>query len=231
MKKRAIISVGVGRAYPRAIRRLRQSLIDVGFDGEVFLWEDCYPPGSPTHQEVPDAFEAYAFQYAIEQGCTSILWLDSVAFAVKKPDPIFEIMETEGAYMVHDGWKVGQWCKDSALPTLRLTREEAHKIETMYGAVLGIDYTNPKGKAFLDEFIAICQDGETLKGYFPGAGGRKVLPGEISDDPLVLGHAHEQTVASALRYHHGIELHLQRLFWLQGSVPHHPEAVILSGGL
>ena len=231
MSKRAIISVGVGGWYPRGLRRLKQSLEDVGFDGTFLGWDDCYPPGSPTHQEVPDAFEAYAFQHALDQGHTSILWLDAAAWAIKKPDPIFDIMEAEGAYMVHDGWKVGQWCKDSALPTLRMTREEAMAIETMYGAVLGVDYTNPRGKAFLDEFMRICMDGETLKGYFPGGGGLPPLPGQVSDDPRVLGHAHEQTVASALRHHHGFKLHLHSLFWLFSSQPWPAEAVVISGGM
>ena len=210
---------------------MQRSLAEVGFNGKVFTWDGCYPPGSPTHEEVPDAFEAYAFKHAIEQGCTSILWLDSAAWAIKRPDPIFEIMEAEGAYMVLDGWNVGQWCKDSALKTLRLTREESFDITAMYGCILGVDYAHPKGKAFLDEFMAICMDGETLKGYFPGATGRKVEPGEVSNDPRVLGHAHEQTVAGALRHHHGFRLQAHKLFWLDGSQPHPKEAIILAGGL
>lgn len=198
---RAIINVAVGHWYPRGQDRLKKSLETVGFTGSFIGWRDCVPAGCPPHSVIPDAFKSYAFQEAIRRGHTSVLWLDASVWAVKPVDPLFEIIEREGHLFFNGGGCLGEWCKDSALPTLRLTREQAMGIQSPYCLVMGIDYSRTISRGWLDEFCRICQDGMTLPGPHPRA-----KPGEISNDPRVRGHAHEQTVASALIHHYGMTL-------------------------
>lgn len=232
MKKRCVLNVSVGYWYPRGHDRLKQSLIDVGFKGDFLGWRNCYPPGSPPHEQIPDAFKAYAFLEAMRQGYTSMLWLDASAWAVRPLEPMFDAIEKEGHLFFFNGHNVGEWCKDSALATLHLERESSFLLPDLTGLCFGLDYTHSRSKAFLDEFIQVCQDGVTLPGPFPGIGPR-VKVGEISNDPRVKGHAHEQTVASALAHHHGMPFTKQPL-WLQTKYPQDPvfdNAVILAAGM
>ena len=239
MSKRCIINVAVGQWYPRGLARLRKSLSDVGFDGEFIGWDNCYPPGSPKHEDVPDAFKSYAFQDALRKGYTSILWLDASCWAIKPVEPIFDWIEKHGHLFYYNGHNIGEWCKDSAVEKLHMTREGSFSLSDLNGMFLGIDYTNPRTKAWLDEFCEICQDGETLIGpFWP-----RPKPGEISSDPRVLGHAHEQTVAGALAHHHGMPFTryvetdangISRRHFLQVKYPTDPvfdETIIMAAGM
>ncbi len=236
MKKRCIISVGVGSWYPRGIDRLLHSMTEVYKDDlnkrtfDTFFWRDNYPPGSPSHDEIPDAFKSYAFQYVMERGYTTILWLDAACWAVSPVEPIFEKIEKDGHLFWLNGWNIGQWCKDSAVETLHMTREGSFALPDITGQHFGVDYTHPRSKAWTDEFIKICQDGKTLPGPFNGL--RGVALGEISTDPRVLGHAHEQTVASALVHHHKMQptAYGDCPYHLVGSVPQ-ANSIILAAGM
>lgn len=228
MSKRCIINVAVGMWYPRGHDRLKQSLQDVGFKGDFFGWRECYPPGSPTHQEIPDAFKSYAFQHVWGMGYDTILWLDASCWAVKPLEPLFDAIERDGHVFLYNGYNVGMWCKDSALKTLHLDRETSFKIPDLNGMFLGVHTGNSRSEAWLNEFIKISQDGVTLPGPFP-----KAKPGEISNDPRVIGHAHEQTVASALAHHYKMEL-TRPPKWLQVLYPNQPiaqEAVVVAAGM
>lgn len=226
--KRCVINVSVGHWYPKGHDRLKKSLEDTKFSGDFFGWRNTYPPGSPPHDEIPDAFKAYAFEYVLDRGYESILWLDASCWAIKSLDPLFEEIEKEGHFFQANGWNVGQWCKDSALKTLHLDRETAFTVPDLNGMILGVSTRSDRTRAWLTEFIEICKDGVTLPGPFPSA-----KPGEISDDPRVLGHAHEQTVASALAWYHKMPLTLPPKF-LQRVLPNDPtspEALILAQGM
>ena len=226
MKHRAIINVAVGHWYPRGQDRLKRSLEAVGFNGQFYGWRDEYPTGSPTHQQCPDAFKSYAFQHAIAQGCTSLLWLDASAWCERDPSPIFDIIEADGSYFVSDGWSVGQWCKDSALATLGIGREESFTIPAAYCCIMGVNVATAAGRDWMTDFCRICQDGVTLPGPHP-----KAKPGEISNDPRVIGHAHEQTVASALLHKYGWPLRAHTLFQVTCGQPPRPDALICAAGM
>lgn len=198
--KQCIINVSIGSWYPRGMDRLKNSLVD-NFEGDFFGWTDL-PPGCPPHSEVPDAFVAYAFKDVISKGYTSILWLDASCWAVKAVKPIFDHIEKEGHLFYNNGWNIGQWCKDSALERLYMTREGSFSLPDLTGMFLGVDYTSAKGKMWLDDFIDVAENSpDTLKGPFPST-----VPGEVSDDVRVLGHAHEQTVAGALAHHYSMDI-------------------------
>lgn len=229
MAKRCVINCSVGFWYPRGHDRLQKSLKDVGFKSDFISWRNKYPPGCPPHEEVPDAFKAYAFEYVMAKGYTSILWLDASCWAVRPLEPFFDLIEERGHFFQVNAWTVGQWCKDSALKTLRLEREMSFSIPDLNGMCLGVDVTNERTAGWMKEFIEICKDRVTLPGPFPTC-----KPGEISDDPRVLGHAHEQTVASALAYHYKMDLTPASEGWLHRVLPHdktNDKAVIYAAGM
>lgn len=230
MSKRCILNVAVGGWYPRGLKRLRDSLQAQGFKGDFIGWENNYPPGCPPHGDVPDAFVGYSFKDAIEKGYTSILWLDASCWAIRPVEPIFEHFEEHGHLFYNNGHNIGEWCKDSACERLHLDREKSFSMPDMTGMFMGIDYTQPAPKAWMDEFIDVTVNSpETLQGPFP-----RCQPGEISTDPRVKGHAHEQTVAGALAYHHGLGFTPQPNHFLQVKYPQdeiRKEAIILAAGM
>lgn len=225
---RCVINVSVGLWYPRGHDRLKQSLLDVNFQGDFLGWRDCYPEGSPRHEEIPDCFKSYAFQHAECTGHRTILWLDASAWAIRPLEPMFEAIEQEGHLFFFNGYNVGEWCKDSALEVLHLERESSFLLPDLTGLCMGVNLDHPRSKAWLDEFCKVCQDRVTLPGPFP-----KAALGEISNDPRVRGHAHEQTVASALAHYHKMPFTAQPK-WLQTKYPTDPifdTAVILAAGM
>lgn len=123
MNKRCIVNVATGDFYCNMQERLKESFFksvayvhqwrnqeanykttvvygpgrSSGID--LLLWTDCLPPGSRHHSESPYGFKVHAIKAAYEKGYTSILWLDSPAYAVKEDiSPIFEKIEKEGYY-------------------------------------------------------------------------------------------------------------------------------------
>ena len=74
--KAVIISAGVNGWYPAGVRRLVRTLNFEGWGGSILTWED-YPPNCPKHDDIPYYIKIAAFEEAIKQGYTHILWVDS----------------------------------------------------------------------------------------------------------------------------------------------------------
>ena len=68
-----VISLGVNSPSPlghptptfqdfsRGIARIREDLLKFNFKGDFIPWDQHYPEGSPTQQEVPGAFKPFCF--------------------------------------------------------------------------------------------------------------------------------------------------------------------------
>lgn len=91
----------------------------------------------------------------------------------------------------NSGFMCGQWCSDAMLEGMAVTRDEAWQIPMIQASVIGIRFDADRG--FLDEWKACCD-----RGLFFGSGTNRNR--EISRDPGVDGHRHDQSVASILRH-------------------------------
>lgn len=137
MNKRAIVNVATGEFYCKMQERLVESLrpsvdwvttnyshieqapIPFGNDKgiDILLWRDCLPHGSRPHSESPYGFKVHAIKAAHEKGYTSILWLDSPAYAVKEDiSPIFDKIEKEGYYAMSHIDPLENWVAPSRNP-------------------------------------------------------------------------------------------------------------------
>lgn len=99
-KKRCIVNVATGEFYLKMQDRLKDSFKDKpGID--LLLWRDEWPKGSKSHSDSPYGFKVHAIIEAFNAGYTSILWLDSPAYAVKEDiSPIFDSIEQNGYYVM-----------------------------------------------------------------------------------------------------------------------------------
>jgi len=208
---RVVINVGVGFWYPRGQDRLRESLAAHRAGADLMFWRDCYPPGSPTHQQMPFAFKSHAFRCAREAGYTSILWLDCSAWAVKSLELMWEKIEDDGFLFMNNCWHLGQWASDYCLQVFGLTRDEAMKLGDMTALCFGLNLDHTGAAAFLAEFEEMCKDPLLMNGSLHNKPGERIVDphsgfdcGVISADPRCRGHAREQVVAGLLMHKYGL---------------------------
>lgn len=161
--------------------------------------------GAPTHDVAPYAFKPAMFSYAQGRGYDMILWADSAVFAIANLEPIFEHIENHGHVFFANGC-VGEWSSDAALDSFKIGRDEAMRITELTGCLMGLDLRQPKAARFLIEWKALSRDGKT----FPGSWNNN--NGEVSADPRVKGHRHDQTAASLLAHEIGMELTASKFF-------------------
>lgn len=142
MNKRVIINVATGEFYCKQQRRLLESFTVEGSafkiqnglgiyssglalsEFDVMLWNDELPVGSRPHSESPYGFKIHAILKALEMGYTTILWLDSPAYAVKNDiSPVFDKIEQFGYYAMSHTDPLKNWVSDYCLDIFNVKRE------------------------------------------------------------------------------------------------------------
>ncbi len=224
--RRAITNVSVGDWYPRGQDRLALSARDVGFGGDLLMYRNEYPPGCPTHQQEPYAFKHAAFDVSAARGNGATLWADSSVWFIKPLDVLFAEIEQNGYWVMTQGWQVGTWCTDEALPKLGIEREASFEMVMVTACMYGLDVTSDVGREILAWMRARCTDGS-----FRGPWKREA--GFVSEDKRVLGHRHDQTALSVIVHKLGLKVD-----WCPGYLRYdydgtlaNPEAVALARGM
>lgn len=164
MNKRCIVNVSTGEFYCKMQKRLWQSLrgsVDFmrssvdGFEKhdlmrgginkiDLLLWVDELPEGSKPHSESPYGFKVHAIKAAYDMGYTSILWLDSPAYAVKEDlSPIFEKIEKEGYYAMSHIDPLENWVGNEALSSFGFDREILKSHNLPSGSCYGFRIDRP----------------------------------------------------------------------------------------
>jgi len=203
MNKKCVINFARGAWYPRGQQRLIQSLRQQGWDGDVHTFDDESQIGlrllaCPTHQEAPYAFKAFAFRWARDNGYDLALWADASVWAIKPIQPMFDHIAQHG-WMLFYNTITGLWTSDACLAGFGLSRNQAMEIPMIMATCMGFDLHNQKAQDFLDEYLEKSVDGFSLRGSWTNANQ------EVSTDPRVLGHRHDQSVASIVAWKLGIK--------------------------
>lgn len=210
---RAIVNVAMGERYVPMAGRLAQSLRGAGDTSKLMQWVNAFPAGAPTSHPLPYAAycaKPFAMREAQAAGHDLVLWVDSACYAIKPLDDLWKHIDEHGYYVQDNGWNVGQWCADHALPALMLSREEAMLIPEISTMVVGLDLRRQECQKFLALWTYLAGDGRTFIGEHANDHGQAITTGvptrtvgHVSDDPRVLGHRHDQTAASVLAYRAG----------------------------
>ena len=197
-----IVSVGVnGREnYGDHAKNLQNNCNSLGIKNQI--WINQYPPNSPSHQQAPYAFKYFALKHALDEGYKKIIWLDSICSIKGDTKELISILDNNGYFFPPDGWWVGQWCKDSALEPLGINREESFNIPVLAAKHLGFNFEDKRNIKILEDFkyYIDLNNGETLRGSWTNNNK------EVSSDPRVLGHRHDQTVLSVLAWKQSMAL-------------------------
>ena len=197
-KRRAIVSFANERGnYLQAQQRLKDSLI--GFTDADFIaikGEDSI--NAPKHSKNPYAFKLYAIEQAIDRGYTSVLYLDTSAYAVSNIDAIFDIIERDGYFMEEAGHYAGTWTNDRALEYFEIDRDEAMKIPMYSAGFTGLDFSNDIAVKFFNLW------GKSMvNGCFKGQWDNRGLTESV--DIRCEGHRHDMSCASIIAYQLGMK--------------------------
>jgi len=191
--KTCIINFASGGWYPEGQARLVESLRSVDFDGSTLIFSDERSIGSPTHQAAPYAFKPFALRHAYEMGYELVLWCDASVWAIKPLDGLFTYL-AENTHLLFYNCNTGNWSSDASLKSFGITREQAFEMPMLMGICMGWNMTSPLCQEFLRRWIVKATDGVT----FPGSWTNKNK--EVSEDPRVYGHRHDQTAASIIAH-------------------------------
>ena len=203
---RVVVSVATGPRYCAMQDRLNR-MLDLA-EYRVF-WRDVLPLNSPTHEDVPYGFKIWAIKRAVEMEVPTVLWLDSSIVPLRPLSLLWELIEKQGYWFSENlpqgrldlpCWNCGQWTCDSALSPLGITREAAFTIPHVIGTAFGLDFNHQIARDFFDDYLRLAIERTAFQGPWDNR------DGSASAEPRVLGHRHDQTVASVLAWRRGMKL-------------------------
>lgn len=193
--KNCIINVGIGAWYPKGFERLKRSLIYHGYAGDILTWTD-FPNNNYDKSCIYNA-KAAAFEEAIKMGYTHIMWNDCSAWAIQSIDPIFDIVNEKGYYLLRSGYNCAQTCSDKCLDYFGVDRDTAETYPDSSSCVVGVNIENPEAKQFIERFIQAGKDG-----VFVGSR----LHDNQSEDPRFCWHRQDQSAVSMISNMMGLQL-------------------------
>jgi hypothetical protein len=229
MNRRVIVTVGTGEFYCKNLDRLIKSFTpscnvytktkdgywhtppDSSKGIDLLCWYDCFPEGSRSHDESPYGFKVFAIKSAYEKGYTSILWLDSPAYAVKEDiSPIFDKIEKEGYYAMSHIDPLENWVSLRAMHEFNTVPHDLYGLNLPSGSCYGFDLSNKDIYNLFSEFEVSEKDGL------------------FKSEPIAEGkwHRHDEAVLALLLLDYGYEVFTFDPLFQSDS----PECVIKSGG-
>lgn len=225
---RCIVNVATGPHYLKGQDRLRARLASP--DVCIRSWRDCLPVGSPSHQDAPYAFKAFALEEARNQGYDTLLWCDASIIPGQRPlTDLWEKIEREGIWFSRNGYSNYEWTADAAYPDLFNvdeipTREDGpswldeardvnRQIEHVVAGAFGISLKHEIGRAFLAEYLRLAQTKAFCGPWINSNHGIPANPAYQNPARCrpcgpsdVRGHRHDQTAASMICWRLGVQL-------------------------
>lgn len=230
---RAVVSVATGR-YVRGLDRLTEWCAANSED--YVTWRDTLPAGSPTHQQIPYAFKAFALKaaaqtmgYGLGPGSenTTLLWCDASIIPVAPLEPLWERIERDGYWIANNGFTNYTWTADAAYPDLfpvvnlacypdgmDPAREVNRAIPHVVATSFGVSLAHPTGKAIFEEYYRLASTTKAFRGPW-----NNPAYVDVNGQPYanaakfapcgpsdVRGHRHDQTALSVIAWRLGCKL-------------------------
>lgn len=200
---RCVVTLGVGQRFAAGVKRMGAGLKANGYEGTGRMLT-AYPPGCPTHKEIPYGFKPWLIDRARYDGFDQVLWMDAACVPVKPLDGLFELLAVEGAVFPYSPLPIWQWCSDACRDAMGLSKARLRGLcPSMWACVIGLDFRHGAANEFLDQWLLYSRDGVSFHGAWTNENG------QVSANPEVKGHRHDQTVASILAFEMGLPFHLE----------------------
>jgi len=159
-KTHVVISCGTNAPYPEWAKKSFFKHRDEHLNYSFRTWVDEYPKGSRSHDQSPYGFKVFAFNWALSEGYTHILWIDSAISFVSNPQPIFDFINNEGFFCVADSTgNLKRACRHDLFAYHNLTPDQTEDWHFMGGSVIGFNSHSPKLMEVFHEWSAQERDG------------------------------------------------------------------------
>ncbi len=214
---RCIVScVPFNRIYPDLIRTIPQALEKVGFNGYFYYRVGGFP--NPTGKEiqyagVPYSFKIFMMMEAQNLGFTNVLWIDSAAFPLRDPTPVFEHIEEKGAF-IH-GWRtqpeMRRYVFHQTLEKLKqLTGTNIFEVNYICTIAFGLKMDTELTQKLISKYYELVEDGLPFFACFPEEFVLTAILGQ-KDFKKLRPHTIEKFIANAEPRSSGSAYELQRL--------------------
>jgi len=189
-----ITVVALGGWYPRGAARLIEKFYEVSPGYRIVPWINTLPPGAPANvvhngrDYTGYCAKPFALRTLRDYGADIGILLDAAFYPIRPINPLVDHIAQYGYYLCENGYNVGEWCQDSSLEPLGITREEAFRIPEVSSYCVGLNFHWDACNRLLDDRNA----------------------GFCSNDPRVKGHRHDQTALSVIAYRLGFDKRIAR---------------------
>jgi hypothetical protein len=229
MKSAIVTFANNEERYIKGQKRQEQSLKAVGWDGDYYAFSTFEEIGSPPHDEVPYAFKPFAIEKVRQMGYDVVLWMDAPVYATKPLWMLAKEISDRGVLLFDNlGFTIGDFTSDKCLELMNLSRSVSFTKPMIMACVMGFDFRVVKTRNFFKDYLA---------GVYSGAyeGDWNNNNGQVSTDPRVKGHRHDQSVASIIASKMGIKpLHPHSTYFAYhgnpGHLPHAETVCLISHG-
>ncbi len=158
MKPPLFISAGIGQWFSSGVERLGGTLRDKGWPGDVKLWKDDWPDAGFSRDPIYNV-KAAAFQWAVNNYYTTIVWGDASITAVRPMKGFLEHINTHGRWLGQSGYNCAEVCGDAMLEYFAADRDWAAGIHDCATGLFGVNINNPESRVFIETWIKAGRDG------------------------------------------------------------------------
>lgn len=158
--------------YPSYIDALQKGLQETGFNGHLLYYIGGWP--NPTGQEirfvsVPYCFKVFAMVEAKQLGFNQVLWVDSACYPLRNIEPLFDILERDGALL---NWsrpkKSWKYIFPSTVDALKqITGVNVIKTKFINSIVMGLKMDTPQAEKFVQKYYEMAELGFPFLSCYP----------------------------------------------------------------
>lgn len=187
MSRTCFLNVGIGLWYTKGTDRLKASLLQHGFPGDVLVWKN-WPERKFDRGSIYNC-KAAAIQQALDAGYTTLIWGDASIYAVQNTQRFVDKVNAKGYWLGQSGYNAAQTCSDKCLKYFGVARDWAEKIPDTATGLFGVNIEFPQSRQFIEQFVQAARDG-----VFEGS---RKHDGQ-SKDKRFLFHRQDQSVATII---------------------------------
>ncbi len=158
MSKNIFLSAGIGQWYSRGAQRLSDSLSAHGWQHDRQIWIDDWPPVKMPRDSIYN-IKAAAFDYALRQGYSTIIWGDASITAVRDPQPFVDRIQADGYWIGQSGYSAAQTASDAQIQYFGVSRDWAAQVHDCATGLFGVNVDNPTMRAFVEQWVKAGRDG------------------------------------------------------------------------
>jgi len=147
--------------FPQAASRLIEQIRASDFRGHILYRLGGWPNvegGYLNIAHVPYAFKVSFFKEAERLGYKRAFWLDTAALPLVSLNEIFDMIETQGYFVMGNSHMVGPFLNYQAAQAFGITLEEAYRIPSCSAGIFGVDFSKVIGTRIIDKWNEAAHD-------------------------------------------------------------------------